>query len=69
MQRTRVKDILNREAAGGEVLVQGWVKTFRSSGAVSFIQLSDGSTLGDLQIVVEEATQNHSLAASPKYRL
>ena len=64
MQRTRVKDILNREAAGGEVLVQGWVKTFRSSGAVSFIQLSDGSTLGDLQIVVEEATQNHSLAAS-----
>ena len=64
MQRTRVKDILNREAAGGEVLVQGWVKTFRSSGAVSFIQLSDGSTLGDLQIVVEEATQNYSLAAS-----
>ena len=64
MQRTRIKDILNREAAGGEVLVQGWVKTFRSSGAVSFIQLSDGSTLGDLQIVVEEATQNHSLAAS-----
>ena len=64
MQRTRIKDILNREAAGGEVLVQGWVKTFRSSGAVSFIQLSDGSTLGDLQIVVEEATQNYSLAAS-----
>ena len=64
MQRTRVKDILNREAAGGEVLVQGWVKTFRSSGAVSFIQLSDGSTLGDLQIVVEEATQNYSLAES-----
>ena len=64
MQRTRVKDILNRQAAGGKVLVQGWVKTFRSSGAVSFIQLSDGSTLGDLQIVVEEATQNYSLAAS-----
>ena len=63
MQRTRIKEILNREAAGGEVLVQGWVKTFRS-GAVSFIQLSDGSTLGDLQIVVEEATQNYSLAAS-----
>ena len=64
MQRTRIKDILNRETAGGEVLVQGWVKTFRSSGAVSFIQLSDGSTLGDLQIVVEEATHNYSLAAS-----
>ena len=64
MQRTRVKDILNREVAGGEVLVQGWVKTCRSSGAVSFIQLSDGSTLGDLQIVVEEATPNYSLVAS-----
>ena len=47
MRRTRIKDILQREQSGGEVLVQGWVKTKRSSGAVSFIQVSDGSTLRD----------------------
>ena len=61
MQRTRVKDILNRETAGGEVLVQGWVKTCRSSGAVAFIQISDGSTLTDLQIVVEPSSPDFAL--------
>lgn len=64
MQRTRVKDILNREAAGGEVLVQGWVKTRRSSGAVSFIQISDGSTLADLQIVMEPSSPDFALVES-----
>ena len=61
MQRTRVKDILNRETAGGEVLVQGWVKTRRSSGAVAFVQISDGSTLTDLQIVVEPSSPDFAL--------
>ena len=64
MQRDRVKDILNRESAGGEVLVQGWVKTRRSSGAVSFLQVSDGSTLKDLQIVVERALPDFPLVES-----
>ena len=60
-QRTRVKDILDRESAGGQVMVQGWVKTRRSSGAVSFIQISDGSTLRDLQIVVEQSSPDYPL--------
>ena len=60
-QRTRVKDILARETAGGQVMVQGWVKTRRSSGAVSFIQISDGSTLRDLQIVVEQSSPDYAL--------
>ena len=61
MQRIRVKDILNRDVAGGEVLVQGWVKTRRSSGAVSFVQISDGSTLKDLQIVIEQSSPHYAL--------
>ncbi|MYC28856.1 MAG: asparagine--tRNA ligase [Chloroflexi bacterium] len=61
IQRSRVKDILNRESAGGQVQVQGWVKTRRSSGAVSFIQISDGSTLTDLQIVVEQSSPDYAL--------
>ena len=64
MQRSRVRDILNRTAAGGEVLVQGWVKTRRSSGAVSFVQISDGSTLKDLQIVVEQSSPHYHLVES-----
>ena len=64
MQRTRIKDIFERETAGGEVLVQGWVKTRRASGAVTFVQVSDGSTLKDLQIVLEELLPEYALAES-----
>ena len=64
VQPTRIKDILDRESAGGEVLVQGWVKTRRSSGAVTFIQISDGSTLSDLQVVVEESCPDYPLVDS-----
>ncbi len=64
MQRTSIKELLNRESAGGDVLAQGWVKTRRSSRAVSFIQISDGSSLADLQIVVDEASPYYSLALS-----
>ena len=61
MRRTRIKDIMGRESAGGEVMVQGWVKTRRSSRAVSFIQVNDGSTLGDLQVVAEESLPNYQI--------
>ena len=64
MRRTRIVDILSRGEAGGEVLVQGWVKTRRSSKAVSFIHLNDGSTLRDLQIVVDESLPNYGLVDS-----
>ncbi len=64
MQRSKIKDIFNRGQAGGDVLVQGWVKTRRSSKSVTFIQISDGSTLQDLQIVVDEDNPGHEQAAS-----
>ena len=64
MRRIRVQELLQRESPGGKVLVQGWVKTRRSSGAVSFLQISDGSTLNDLQVVVEESCPDYSLLDS-----
>ena len=59
MRRTKIKDVLGRESAGGEVLIQGWVKTRRSSKGVSFIQVNDGSTLRDLQVVVNETLPDY----------
>ena len=64
MRRSRIKDLLNRDQAGGEVLVQGWVKTRRSSGAVSFVQVNDGSTLKDLQIVADEGLPGYEIVES-----
>lgn len=55
---TRIRSILNEAPLLSEVSVSGWVRTFRSN---RFIALNDGSTLQNLQCVVdfeafEEAT-------------
>ena len=63
MQRSKIKDIFAQEQAGGDVLVQGWVKTRRSSKAVTFVQITDGSTLQDLQIVIDEDNGDHESAS------
>ena len=64
MQRTRIRDIFASDGPLGEALVQGWVKTQRSSRAVSFVQVNDGSTLRDLQVVVGEDSPVYALANS-----
>ena len=64
MQRTRISEIFSSDAPLGEAVVQGWVKTRRSSRAVTFVQVNDGSTLRDLQVVVGEDSPAYSLANS-----
>ena len=63
-QRSRIQDLLGRESPGGEVLIQGWVKTRRSSRAVSFLQVNDGSTLSDIQVVVDHSMADHAAVES-----
>ena len=64
MERTTIKNILSVDDPSGDVLVQGWVKTRRSSKSVTFVQVNDGSTLRDLQVVVDEASPHYVLANS-----
>jgi asparaginyl-tRNA synthetase len=53
LRRTKVVDVLKRTDFGTTVNVKGWVRTHRSSKVVDFIALNDGSTIKNLQIVVE----------------
>ena len=55
MKRTKVIDLLRSTDYGREVTVKGWVRTHRSSKAVDFIALNDGSTIKSIQIVVDPA--------------
>ena len=64
MQRTRISEIFSSDSPMGEALVQGWVKTRRSSRSVTFVQVNDGSTLRDLQVVVAEDSPSYSVADS-----
>ncbi len=51
--RTKVKDLLQMEA-GREVLAKGWVRTKRGNKEIAFIALNDGSTIKNLQVVVDK---------------
>ncbi len=55
ISRTKIVDVLKRTDFGAAVNVKGWVRTHRSSKAVDFIALNDGSTIKNVQIVVDPA--------------
>jgi len=49
-QRTKIKALLESEQTGIEVVVKGWIRTFRNN---QFIALNDGSTNNNIQVVVD----------------
>lgn len=49
-KHTSVSDALNRMPVGTSITLKGWVRTFRSN---RFIALNDGSTLHNIQAVVD----------------
>jgi asparaginyl-tRNA synthetase len=53
VKRTEIKSLLQSGDYGSEVVVQGWVRTKRGSKNVAFIALNDGSTINNVQIVVD----------------
>jgi len=53
MERTKIIDALKSTDYGQPICVKGWVRTHRSSKAVDFIALNDGSTIKNVQIVVD----------------
>lgn len=55
MKRTKIKDIFTPELIGREVNVKGWVRTRRGNKNVQFIALNDGSTVKNIQIVIDLA--------------
>ena len=53
IRRTKVVEVLQRTDYGTVVNVKGWVRTHRSSKAVDFIAINDGSTIKNVQVVVD----------------
>ena len=57
----KIKSLLKTSATGQQVIVKGWVRTFRAN---RFIALNDGSTLGNLQCVVDFESMDDALLKS-----
>ena len=60
--RTKVKDLLAMPA-GQEVLAKGWVRTKRGNKEIAFIALNDGSTIKNIQIVVDKNADTEPVLA------
>ncbi|MBQ7194055.1 MAG: asparagine--tRNA ligase [Bacteroidales bacterium] len=60
--RTKVKDLLTSKP-GSEVLAKGWVRTKRGNKEIAFIALNDGSTIHNIQIVVDKTKTDESILA------
>ena len=60
--RTKVKDLLEMQA-GVEVLVKGCVRTKRGNKEFAFIALYDGSTIKNVQIVVDKNADTEPVLA------
>src|SRR2546423_11164771 len=54
-----VKELLNKTAPIPSIVVRGWVRTRRDSKDFSFIELNDGSSLRNLQIIARNTLPNY----------
>ena len=53
IQRTVIVDALKRTDFGADVNIKGWVRTRRGNKTINFVALNDGSTINNIQIVID----------------
>lgn len=53
LKRTKISEALKLNTFGKEINVKGWVRTRRGNKNVSFVALNDGSTIQNIQIVID----------------
>ena len=66
MQHTDIKVLFSEgeKYAEKSVTVCGWVRTWRDSKSISFIELNDGTCLKNLQLVIERGTLDENVVKS-----
>jgi asparaginyl-tRNA synthetase len=61
MKRIKIKELLSSPLTGSDILVKGWVRTKRGNKNIIFIALNDGSTIKNIQVVVDTALFDENL--------
>ncbi len=62
--RIKIVELLRSEQINVDVIVKGWVRTKRGNKNVAFLAINDGSTINNIQVVVEMAKFDESLMRS-----
>jgi len=60
-KRIKIKELLLSKDFGSEVNVKGWVRTKRGNKQINFVALNDGSTIQNIQVVVDVPNFNEDL--------
>ena len=61
MRRKKIAELLESTDLGSEVTVMGWVRTRRDSkGGFSFLEINDGSTIRNIQILADDKLPNYA---------
>jgi asparaginyl-tRNA synthetase len=55
MKRKKIVDLLHTASFGEPVCIKGWVRTRRGSKQVAFVAINDGSTIHNIQVVIDLA--------------
>ena len=64
IRRTTVKAALESPSPSPEIRVMGWVRTRRDAKGFSFLELNDGSCLGNLQVIIDDTAEGADLVKS-----
>ncbi len=61
MRRRKIAELLESADFGSEVTIMGWVRTKRDSkGGFSFLEINDGSTIKNIQVIAEDKLANYT---------
>ncbi|MBF0227148.1 MAG: asparagine--tRNA ligase [Desulfobacterales bacterium] len=59
MNNTKIKTLLESLNPINDVIVKGWIKTTRNSKTFSFIEVNDGTSPKNLQVIVDSCIENY----------
>ena len=59
MNRTKINTLTALDKSPGQVRVMGWVRTKRDAKGFSFLEINDGSCLGNIQVVADGDLTNY----------
>jgi asparaginyl-tRNA synthetase len=60
-ERPKIKELLASDEFGKDFLLKGWVRTKRGNRKIAFVALNDGSTIQNIQVVIDVPNFDESL--------
>ena len=58
--RKKIQQILQEKDLENQVVIAGWIRTRRDTGSFSFLEVNDGSSLGNIQIVADQQLASYN---------